>query len=660
MKKLSFSMLAAAGLLLVACSDQDVVTENVGSQGEFLPEGYMAMNINLPTAPITRAENDVFDDGLENEYNVKDCALLLFQGSNATGATEDDATLFSAQEIVLPFDDKQDGDIDNITTTYQTVAKIKDFDNNGQNKLYALALINYKEVMSIEDGVPTFKNVVNAGNVAVTKGSKLSAIRSLITNADLTTRAGSTNYFFMTNAVLYKTSDISAAPSGQNVVQLAELDCSKIKEKADDAKEDPAGEVFVERAVAKATMKVKTNSVLDLEIEKVEWVIDNMEPTTYVTRNPGAITQTQNTMEYLGYSSGYFGTNPNYRFVGNTTLYGGTTIGQPTDDYQLYRTYWCYDPQYNVDAIDMLAAPKANNGETKFAAIGEDNPLYCYENTFDVDHQNYKNTTRAVLKVTIKDEPTFYTLNGRQEYYMTDEDGDGKDKVTSHVINYIANMSEVLDAFKAALKSGKEWNVDAASINVEFERDELTGQLKVASVEIGDDVQAAIGTVFKETAKNTIESVFTEKLIKNVNNAHIIREYKDGVIYYEARFKHFAGTTPGVDDLAPWNVKNNNTWEGKVTSGHTDASYPAGLDGKTPAQNYLGRYGMVRNNWYDVEVDKFLKLGYPADPSGNVNNPDFDPEDPDAPNTPDDFVQDYISAKIHVLSWAKRTQSWGF
>jgi hypothetical protein len=64
---------------------------------------------------------------------------------------------------------------------------------------------------------------------------------------------------------------------------------------------------------------------------------------------------------------------------------------------------------------------------------------------------------------------------------------------------------------------------------------------------------------------------------------------------------------------------------------------------------------MVRNNWYDVDVTAINNFGYPADPSGQVNNPDFDD-----PNTPDDNIQEYISAKIHVLSWAKRTQSWSF
>ncbi len=59
---------------------------------------------------------------------------------------------------------------------------------------------------------------------------------------------------------------------------------------------------------------------------------------------------------------------------------------------------------------------------------------------------------------------------------------------------------------------------------------------------------------------------------------------------------------------------------------------------------------MVRNNWYDVNITAFNKLGSPVDPTGNVSNP----------STPDDNVEAYISVKIAVLSWAKRLQNWSF
>ena len=100
MKKLSFLALAAVGLLLGACtSDKDVAnvpeTEDVG-------EGYIAVSVNLPTAPqsMTRATDDNgagagkfdLDDGLEGEYAVNDVHLLIF----TPGASEDAATFKTA------------------------------------------------------------------------------------------------------------------------------------------------------------------------------------------------------------------------------------------------------------------------------------------------------------------------------------------------------------------------------------------------------------------------------------------------------------------------------------------------------------------------------------------------------------------------------------
>ncbi len=59
----------------------------------------------------------------------------------------------------------------------------------------------------------------------------------------------------------------------------------------------------------------------------------------------------------------------------------------------------------------------------------------------------------------------------------------------------------------------------------------------------------------------------------------------------------------------------------------------------------MGRYGLVRNNWYDIQVTEIKKIGSPVVPNITTDK------------TPDDNIDAYISAKINVLSWAKRTQS---
>lgn len=682
-------MFAMAGLLLASCADKDVIGEG-GQQGEGQSEGYMSLNINLPTTPMSRAANDIFDDGEEYEYRVSDCALLLFEGND-----ESTATLLNAQSITYPFDNEvADADDDQITTSYQVVAKV---DGHTAGKpLWALALLNYKNVMSIDiSKMPTFENVRTLGNdgkevvedVTLDEASTLNDVRNLITKTNLSSLIGSfKNYFFMTNAVLSKGQGGKQKPGVDEVFQLAYMNPKYIYETVEDARKQPAGEIFVERAVAKATLNVKGATVKvitgngaddfqewEIDPDLTEWAIDNMEPATYIARNPG-IEGIEKNWPYITYTSGYF-PNGYYRFVGEVSTKYNNVGAIVDNDY--YRTYWCIDPQYNnknmtVTSPQTSTAPEKRNSvgmvaATTFSPIGHDNPLYCFENTFDVEHQSYRNTTRAIIKVTLKDKKgNLYTVNGSlndKEFY-TEEDA------KSYVLKYIVDNKEVKDVFKKNLTS-TEYGIDKNDFDVTYKRNEA-GLLQVETLKLSENTKNKTNDDGNPYFKNwdTLNKDFNElvaetgsdgksKLISGINSSVVICEYVNGVMYYEARFKHFAGSTPGVDDLAPWNVKATeslpNNWESTPSGGSTNASYDWKTDSEKAANNYLGRYGMVRNNWYYVDVEAFNKLGYPADPSGQVENKDF--EDPD---TPDDDIQEYISAKIHVLSWAKRTQGWSF
>ena len=64
--------------------------------------------------------------------------------------------------------------------------------------------------------------------------------------------------------------------------------------------------------------------------------------------------------------------------------------------------------------------------------------------------------------------------------------------------------------------------------------------------------------------------------------------------------------------------------------------------------NYLGRWGMVRNNWYEINLNSIKQLGMPV-----IGQLDITTDD-----TPDDdkIVEKWLSFKINILSWAKRVQ----
>lgn len=59
----------------------------------------------------------------------------------------------------------------------------------------------------------------------------------------------------------------------------------------------------------------------------------------------------------------------------------------------------------------------------------------------------------------------------------------------------------------------------------------------------------------------------------------------------------------------------------------------------------LGRYGVVRNNWYGLQINSVSNPGTPWIPDPT------DPDDPTKPDTPDDENELYLSVKITVNPW---------
>lgn len=642
MKKLSFLMLAVAGMLFAACSSDKDAAEGPQVPGDqVISEGYVALNIHLPSTPTLRAMNDQYDDGIADEYKVTDACLFLYQ--KASTDAEGAATLVSAQPLTY---DALNNTLnnDNVTTDFPAWAKILGTIDPSKD-LFALVCVNYKDVITIANGKPT----VAGTTLDKDGGSTFAQLLDVATDNGM---IGSSNdYFFMTNTVASTAQGgaVTTAPTKDNLVTLAKLDASKIFSTEQAAKANAAGDVYVERAVAKATMKyASTLKVANtLEIGSIEWAINNTEPTSYVVRNMGDLAT-----DYMKYSSEGFAT-AEYRMVGNTKF----------DAADLYRTYWCVDPQYATDATLTLGA-SSYVAAAKGAATAT--PLYCHENTFDVAHQNYKNTTRAVVKVTLEDKGTFWAVNDATTKYATDA---AAKAAAGSFQAAVLNDARIKKFFKDNLVAGHSFTATAEDFTLTYDEPgtgagyvTLTGiTLNTSSSNLTTACSTDLNFTDADAAKTAFDALGTlATIISDINADVKVKKFVGGNMWYTARFEHFANTAyekslttyaeataKGQGDLAPWNC-----WEPtgkKPTAGSVANSYPAGTT-KTAEENYLGRYGMVRNNWYDVQIDKIDGFGEPVDPSLSVDNP----------TTPDDNPESYISVKIYVLSWAKRTQSWSF
>lgn len=610
MKKTLLFSVALAGLMLGSCSSSDDLngggTGNPGFNKD--GNGFMSISVNLPTrsGSTTRAENDKYEDGLSSEYEVKNGILALF---DATGKTsESEYTLLAAYKLDLT-DSELDTDKDNITSTHSVVTQIK---STTAKDVYALVLLNDNGILTASDG--KLLQIGSTGSTDLT-GQTYNNILALTTDNAMTGTG-----FFMANAPVSATPGNASAPNGKYTT-LSKVDLSKIKETRNEAINDPAVSVFVERGVAKVSLNsIASGNTTDdnLSYEFNGWVLDNTTKSSYIVRNMGTGAGT-----YLKYSSEKFTSTPNYRFVGDTKL--GNTSKQP--DVDLYRTYWCVDPTYDKTFDEEEHA--ANFNTVTSAAdvkswLTSGKYVYCHENTFDVDHMDYSNTTRALVKVTFNGGKKFYTNNGANAILDTDSKRD--DAVMSYVLGTDINIVDLKKYLSDNQEStGTVWSKEDFKLTWAPTPDK-DGILKVTGIKLSATGEGKLKADFP---------AFTgwDAIKDQLNTNRVIRQYDNGASYYEVRIKHFAGDDAGAGDLAPWN-----TWETVKPS--ASEAYPGKKE-----QNYLGRYGLVRNNWYDIDVTAIKKIGSPVVPDITTDN------------TPDDNIDAYISAKINVLSWAKRTQS---
>lgn len=610
MKNKYFFSLALAALMLGACSDDNGLNDK--EQGPVLPgeKGYVCLSINLPTQKGGRA-NDVFSDGDAVEYNVKDATLLIFSGN-----TESAAVFSGAYELTTNFTPSSPAD-DNITTSSKITQAITK--PTGDN-VYALVVLN-KEGLLSESGGTWFYG----GSTSFSGSTKFSDFATSVHELNVSTIASTSNggNFLMLNAPLFSKPGGTASPEGGNLTTLAVIDKTKIYSTEAEAMTNPAANIYVERAVAKVTVKEGT-SLASGDGDKLTsatlegWVLDITNKKTYPVRN------IETTNPWWSYTSSYLSSGKDYRFVGS--------IAVATD---VYRTYWGKDPNY--DGQGYTDSNHGVNVTTEFNDLSNTTPsslltmgtnAYCLENTFDVENMRKDQTTRVIVAAKLEvdganTDGSFYTLNDDKGVIYK------QDGIVSKIKQeYLDNptINALLHDPATGLNGGS--TLDESYIKVEFAKGtaeaEDIGTLEGGTITVKSIyIDGSADTLFKggSVPAGLASNNSTVTDILNTNNK--ISYYKGGIAYYPIQIKHFG------DGQTPWNENED----------FTD-SYP-GNDGKRAA-DFLGRYGVLRNNWYEIEVTSVKKIG----------SAEVEPE-----TGYDDPIASWIGVNINILSWAKRLQS---
>lgn len=573
MKKSLLFSAVLAGLMLGSCSSSDdLAGGNTPANQD--GNGYVAFTINLPSQSGSSSRaNDVFNDGLAKEYSVQNATLILFNG----GATEGKSSFVEAYNLSTAPWQNVGTSTDNITTqSTKIVQKVTKSITNAK----ALVILNNNGILNVgDDGSLTVNGTKFEGTYA-----EFLAKAEATQNKTLTKDG-----FYMANAPLANDKGGSAAPAtGTTVTTLTDL-TGKIYDTEAEAKLGTPAEVYVERGVAKVTLnkgdvaKADNGTTDKVDFDISGWAIDNTNPTTYLVRSTKGFT------DWMGYANEKCTTNP-YRFVGHTQIASG-----------LYRTYFAQDMNYDTDATGLQRAEEADFKD----AYGDENPQYCFENTFNVKHQNENQTTLVAIKAKLNNGNDFYIVGGDQTTLFD------KTQLEKLIKNKFLSVEEgwVKDNAKDETTS-----IGEDDLTLTFDND-AAGVISLTSVTVNSeklkDSPAALPATYLEDVKAAVGSVVC---------------YKNGVSYYTVRIKHFG------DDLTPWKNGELDVKPGSV--------YPDGT--KTAENNWLGRYGVLRNNWYDITVEDVKGLG-----SATV---------PELTGTTDDELESYIAVRINVLSWAKRTQ----
>lgn len=398
--------------------------------------------------------------------------------------------------------------------------------------------------------------------------------------------------FYMANAPLKGS---AASPA-----TLVPIDKDKIYASEAKAKEDAstcAATVYVERGVAKMTVaapgtitvkdKATPTVTTQSEVTFSNWALDITNRKTFAVHNID------------GLSKDFSDIWTTERFIGTNS-----------------RVYWGKDPNYNMDDLKKNNATDDSKRGEEFnfiTATSEINKAftesaYCLENTFNLANMYQGQTTRVIFKAT-------YAPKNDAGKSLAEEDG---------TFYTIGNMTTILK--KADLETAV--NTAATSVlpgcTVNYANLETEGSHVITLEDIKDGTSGAV-----LEAATTYGTKTDEQIVKEINEklgltdgagrpeAMVgINTYLNGVTYYIARVKHFGSLTP---------------WSSGESYG-------------TDNVKYLGRYGMLRNNWYELKVGNVYGPGYPGVP-------------PVDPTLPDDENEKYLSVSVKILSWAKRSDT---
>ena len=598
---LTFAWLMAT--TLTGCynyDDIDTVESEVDILSCFNAEGKAWLNLEIPLGyPSTATRATTFDDGVEAEYAVHSVMIVLFHGSG-----EADAVVASTYNFTWT---------ETMDATAQVTKRLQVSSDNiekGDN-VYLLAILN--------------------ASPAIATSTSFSTVMNTLT--DITTTDSGTEYYVMTNA------PIATANDGTGTVQtLVRVRPTFFFATEEEAKANPAAHIYVERVAAKVTVERSTS---------IPKITNGSYSDYYVKGNPNLVFTDQHLAEYSIYNYNaqsylvrhFDATNwlslhrdgsSDYRFVEPQALpYGDTR----------YRTYWAADADYSSDMT--------NTAGKGWKDIGTSD--YCAENTMNLAHMDIKNSTLVLVKLNLNNYTSFYTtsVTGSDIIYQLPTNPDSEEGTSAKESfarqlasaassratktpdsHYYVSSARTIDDYL------REWLMQTNSAARNWVNDYAAGDANriIITLEDGSGTKPGPAGGGRATVKCTQKARTSGQGVTDFTalgldtyfaNNITVNYYEHGYCYYLVPIMHFG------DTQTPWQSA------AAITGSTASAAYG------TNNAAYLGRYGVVRNNWYTISITGVSHVG-------SCNAATLFTQMADQA---DDTVEQLLNAKLVISSW---------
>lgn len=571
-------------LLLSACHDEEqtVVEAPADILSHFNAEGKAWLTLDLSLSDgdgTTRATT--FDDGTSAEHAIRTLTLVLFHGTD----TEDQMQV--ASTYLVDYAAEADGHAQ-VTHHSQNTIQISSDNINANDRLAILAIAN--------------------ASPAISAGQTFADVRDL--TADIITTISGTDYYVMSS------SPLASANDGTGTVStLVGITSDNLHPTEAEARSNPAGHIYLERAAAKVTVTESVNPKEILGNPNITFTSGDIKFALYNYNDQCRLVRLFNTA-WLTYN------DTKKRFVEQVPLPSGK-----------YRTYWAEDKNYT--SRSGLRTIKGWNAV--------DQHYYCAENTFSTAAMTDENTTSVVVRIRLNNGGDFYTASttGRDIVYLPPvntvaEEGTGasssfsrlsglSNSITSQPFTHAKTIDEYLrewlwqtnDDFRTWVNTYAAG--DANHVNIAVYKD--TSEKGSGKA----DAQVTAVTQTARTSGTGVTAFATLDLVNYINSNIKIDYYWRGYTYYRVPIRHFD------DTQTPW------TSTAAMTDNSTSQVYAAN------DADYLGRYGMVRNNWYTISINSVTHVGSPVIPTLTTDA--------------DDRVEQLLNATLNITGWNEHNQS---